>query len=275
MLGSRLFARRVQARNCRCNDIKDLLRTGSWIVCIVATIAAFALIFSAGAQNVAHGYQLGLASSEFRALVLAAASVGASVLGPFCWVAVVRGRGFGTRIIALVLAPGGLAYASVCSLGFVAGSRDAAISERASSIDAHQDRRALVKAARDELAGLKGQRPEIAERRAELTALLAKLGDATPVKSTAARPDSQAAGVAFVLGAFGWRVAEGDVGQWLNILTVGFLELAAALSLTVAAALYPATRQDAHRSPPEAALPDPAPDSPKPETGTRRPNLGP
>ena len=134
----------------------DLPRTGSWTACILATIAACALIFSAGAQNVAHGYQLGLASSEFRALVLAAASAGASVLGPFCWVAVVRGRGFGTRAIALVLALGCLAYASVCSLGFVAGSRDAAISERVVAAEAHQDKRALAKAARDELATLEG-----------------------------------------------------------------------------------------------------------------------
>jgi hypothetical protein len=55
-----------------------------------------------------------------------------------------------------VLALGCLAYASVCSLGFVAGSRDASISERAANIEMHQDRRALAKAAQDELATLKG-----------------------------------------------------------------------------------------------------------------------
>jgi hypothetical protein len=80
------------------------------------------------------------------------------------------------------------------------------------------------------------------ERRAELTAILVKLSDAKADHRPAARPDSQAAGVAFVLGALGWRATEADVGQWLNIGTVLFLELAAALSLTVAAGLYPSTR---------------------------------
>jgi hypothetical protein len=206
-------------------------------------MAAAALIFSAGAQNVAHAYNLGIASSEFRALVLAAASAGASLLGPFAWVAVFRGRGFGPRAAALLLALGCLLYAAVCSLGFVSGARDIAVSERVAAADSYSERRALAAAARAELATLKGQRPEIVERRAELTAILVKLSDAKPGERAAARPDSQAAALAFYIRAAGWPVTDEAVGTWLNLGTVLFLELAAALSLTVAAALRPAPRQ--------------------------------
>ena len=152
-------------------NINDLPRAGSWLAFTVASIAACALIFSAGAQNVAHGYSLGLASSEFRALVLAAASAGASLLGPFCWLAVFRGRGFGPRAAALALATGCLAYAGVCSLGFIASSQDLAISERTITADAYADRRALAAAARAELATLaiiKTPSRAVLERRREL-----------------------------------------------------------------------------------------------------------
>jgi hypothetical protein len=111
--------------------------------------------------------------------------------------------------------------------------------------------------ARDELAGLKGQKPEIVERRAELTAILVKLSEAKADRSPSARPDSQAAGVAFVLGAMGYRVDVADVGQWIAVGTVVFLELAAALSLTVAAVLYPTTRHGRAGAPHRPAAPAP------------------
>src|SRR5262245_35898176 len=140
------FARTPQARIAPAIQNKDLGGRGAYVAFAFAGIAACTLIISAGAQNVAHAYGLGLASSEFRAVVLALASAGASVLGPFCWLAVFRGRGFGTRCAALLLAVGCLGYAAVCSLGFVAGSRDlanAAVSER---LDPYQDKRAAAAA---------------------------------------------------------------------------------------------------------------------------------
>jgi len=199
-------------------------------------------MISAGAQNISYGYQLGASVSEFRAVILALASAGATLLAPLCFVAVttcISRRNFGAALVALVLGCGALAYASVCSLGFVAGSRDSAISAQMLGMEAQQDKRALAKAARDELATLKGQRADVVERRAELTEILVDLSKAAPHQAATARPDAQAAGVAFVLSALGWRVSETDVGQWLNMGTVLFLELAAALSLSVAAALYP------------------------------------
>jgi DNA invertase Pin-like site-specific DNA recombinase len=211
-------------------------------------MAACALIISAGAQNVAHGYALGLASSEFRAIVLALASAGSSLLGPFCWLAVFRGRGFGTRCAALVLALGCLAYAAACSLGFVAGSRDTAIAGQQAAVDAYQDRRAIAAAARAELGSLKGQTRAAIERRRELAKILATSGAAP--SAPAAKPDSQAAAVAFYLNAAGWSVTTAAVGTWLNLGTVLFLELAAALGLTVASGLYPSTRQNAPGAPP-------------------------
>jgi hypothetical protein len=218
-------------------------------------MAAMALIISAGAQNVAHGYNLGLASSEFRAIVLALASAGASVLGPFCWLAVFRGRGFGTRCAALLLAVGCLAYAAICSLGFVAGSRDMAIAGQQAAVEAHQDVRAVKDAARAELAMLAKVRTpnkRVIERRRELAEILAGAPSDTGTK-TAAQPDSQAAALAFYLQAAGWHVTTAAVGTWLNLGTVLFLELAAALGLSVAAGLYPTRRQPAPEVPRTAA----------------------
>jgi hypothetical protein len=244
-----LFPRRRQDEFSVQHNIKDLGRTGSWTAFILASIAASALIISAGCQNVAHAYNLGLASSEFRALVLAAASAGASILGPFCWLAVFRGRGFGTRCAALLLAVGCLAYAAVCSLGFVAGSRDTAIAGQQAVVDAYQDKRAIAAAARAELATLatiKIPSRQVIERRRELAGMLA----APPASRAPANPDSQAAAVAFYLNAAGWPVTAAAVGTWLNLGMVLFLELAAALGLSVAFGLYPSTRKIAPEAPP-------------------------
>jgi len=246
----RLFSRiapRAQAEFHTQRQNNDLGASGSYVAFTCASMAACALVFSAGAQNVAHAYNLGLASSEFRAIVLALASAGASVLGPCAWLAVLRGKGIGTRGIALLMGLGCLAYAAVCSLGFVAGSRDtatAAITERA---DTYSDQRAVKAAARAELAALatiKTSGRTVIERRRELAKLLAPI--APPQRATApvgVPADSQAAAVAFYLQAAGWPVAPAAVATWLNLGTVLFLEMAAALGLTVAAALYPSTRQ--------------------------------
>src|SRR5262245_59729829 len=239
-----MFAPRAQVPTTSAGESSRLHCAGSMSAFALAAIAALALIFSAGAQNVAHGWALGIATSEFRAVVLAAASAGASLLGPFCWLAVFRGRGFGTRTAALLLAVGCLAYAGVCSLGFVAGSRDAATGAISVRSDAYSDKRAVAAAARAELAGLKGQTKAVIDRRRELSAMLTK--PETGFRSNpVSRPDSQAAALAFYLRAAGWRVEDAAVGTWLNLGMVLFLEFAAALSLTVAAALRPARSEAA------------------------------
>src|SRR5262245_56323236 len=68
------------------------------------------------------------------------------------------------------------------------------------------------------------------------------------------KPDSQAAALAFYMRAAGVQVTDVAVGTWLNLGTVLFLELAAALSVSVAAALRPMRGRstDGARTRPEA-----------------------
>jgi hypothetical protein len=210
-------------------------------MCGLAAISAACLIFSAGAQNVSFGWQLGAVQSPFKATVLALASAGATLLAPVCFAAVMvcaRKRRFGVSLVALVLGTLALTYAAVCSLGTVAGAKDHGNSERSVAAATYADGRAVKDAARAELATLKGQTRQVMERRRELAKLLA--GNAVP--STGAKPvqaDAQAASLAFYIRAAGWTVTDQAVGTWLSLGMVLFLELAAGLSLTVAAALKP------------------------------------
>lgn len=220
------------------SNINDLPRAGSQIGRAVALTAAILLIVAAGSQNVAHGYELGLNHSLFRALVLAGASAGATLLGPFCFLAAVRSvaeRRFGTAFVAVALGIGCLVYAATCSLGFVSSGRDLG----AARADATTEARTLAKknfdAADAEIAKL-GTGKRATERRKELEARK-DAAAATLGSREARKADSQAAAVAFVLSAAGWRVDVADVGQWLNVGMVGFLEAAAAFSLMVASGL--------------------------------------
>ena len=216
--------------------------SGSWLAYGLALITAFALIFSAGAQNVAYGYQLGAYHSEFRAVVLALASGGATLLAPICFEAVrrcIRQWKMGVSAVALALGLLAFGYSSACSLGFVAGGRDLGIASQARQSDLQEDRKALAKAAHKELTSLKGQHPRIVERRRELTKLLASLSEKGTAERPVAKSDSQAAAFGFYLRAAGYRVGDDAVGTWLNLGMVLFLELAAALSLVVAGSLRP------------------------------------
>jgi hypothetical protein len=228
------------------------------------------LIFCAASFNAGHAYELGLHHSQFRALVLATASIAAAVLAPLCILAVARGTGFGTRALALMLGAGCILYTSISSLGFVASARDAGISGHVAAVEKHADRRALIEAASKELASLKGQRADVIERRSELTALLIELGKAPQPKGASARPDSQAAALGFYMRAAGWQVSDAAVGTWLNLGIVLFLELAAALSLTVANGLRPMPRQRPVGGPTAVTSPSPVPDAPKPAVGPVR-----
>ena len=240
-----VFRKRRQDEFHHQHDIKDLQPAGSYVGAVLATIAASALIISAGCQNISFAWSLGMASSEFKAVVLAIASAGATLLAPLAFASITsafRKRRYGAAIVALALGTGALTYSAVSSLGFVHGSRDSGITERVAAADAYADKKALAKAAREELAGLKGQKPEIVERRSELTALLADLSKTLPDGKALARPetrDPQASAVGFYMRAAGWTVDDADVGLWLSFGMVMFMEAAAALSLIVAGALTP------------------------------------
>jgi hypothetical protein len=262
-----LFGARRQHEFHTQRNINGLGRTGSWLTCAAASIASILLIFAAASMNAGYAWQLGLAHSEFRAYVLAGASIGAAVLAPLSLLAAgyaVRQWRLGRAAVALTLGVGCALYTGVSSLGFTAGARSNLISEHTTAIEAHADRRAVAEAARAELASLasvKTANRAVVERRRELAALLIPKTIETHAKP--AEKDSQAAGVAFVLTALGWKVDAADVGQWLNVGMVAFLECAAALSLTVAAALRPARPA----APPAAVSPAPAKTPATPEAG--------
>jgi len=249
----RAFSRGLQVPLNYTNEVKPVDPTGSRTAAAIALTAAFLLITAAAAQNVAHSYEMGLHHSQFRAGVLAIASVGASLLGPFCFLAAGRALGrwrVGTAAVAFALGCGCLAYAGVCSLGFVSGARDLGTANRTVVSDARSDAAERFAAAKLELAGLATTKGRAAlERRRELTKIMADAAAEKRAAGPAPAADSQASAVAFVLSAVGWRTDAATVGPWLNLAMVLYLELAASLSLLVASALAPV------RSPP-AAVPD-------------------
>jgi hypothetical protein len=110
------------------------------------------------------------------------------------------------------------------------------------------------------LSSVKSASRTVVERRRELAKLLA--GSAVP--STGSKPvqaDPQAAALGFYIRAAGWTVTDQAVGTWLNLGMVLFLEMAAALSLTVAAALRPEGPPTAPTTPAEPKV---APEPQKP-----------
>jgi hypothetical protein len=230
------FFRARRAQNVPLCNSNELTPSGSWTAFTFGCISSFLLIFAAASMNAGHAWQLGIADGEFRAAVLAGASIGAAIMAPLAFLAVHRGRGFGTRSTALMLAIGALLYTSASSLGFISQAKDHGISDRVTVSDRYADHRAVAVAARAELAGLKGQTPAVLKRRRELTALLA--GKST-VAAAPVKADAQAAALGFYLRAAGWTVTDQAVGTWLSLFMVLFLEAGAALSLTVAAALKP------------------------------------
>jgi hypothetical protein len=233
---------------------QDVAPAGSWTAFALGATAAVLMVFAACALNASHAYQLGIEHGEFRALVLAAASVGAAILAPMGFLVATRGRGFQTRAVALVLALACLLYTAASSLGTIAGAQDAGAARHAAAVEAHGDRRALIEDARRELAGLKGSKGDVLERRSELTALLAKLTTETVIAtSNKARPNAQAGALAFYLRSAGWTVDDAAVATWLALAMVLILEAGAALSATVAAALYPTPRRR-HGAAPAATL---------------------
>jgi hypothetical protein len=227
------------------------------------------LIFSAGAQNVAHAWQLGAAHSEFRAIVLAVAAGGATLLAALGFAAAgvaFRKWRFGRALTALGLGLGALLYSGANSLGFVHGSRDLAISERSAVAGAGADRRAIFQAALAEYGTLKGQTIAVLKRRRELQGVMRENATRADGRAVGA-VDPQAQAIGYYLRAAGYSVDDASVGVWLSAAVVAFLETGAALSLTVAHALTPTRGSPPARATAPAA---PAPMPPMPETEPAR-----
>jgi hypothetical protein len=153
-------------------------------------------------------------------------------------------------------------------LGFVAGSREAGLSERQAAAATYQDSRAVKDAARVELAALatvKQPTRAQAERRRELARILAP----APVETVQAAPaavDPQSQALAGYLQALGYAATIESVSLWLNAFMVSFYEIAAAFAFVVAAGLKPTCRQQPASTPPAAVLPAGILSSPKTQT---------
>ena len=270
-----LFARRAQAPTTYTSDASGLGRTGSMSACALATIAALGLIICAASQNVTYGWQVGSARSETAGYILAGGALAAAVMAPVCWAVAIVGRGTLIRLAALFLGCWCLAYGVTASLGFVSTSRHAAISGHQADVDAYADRRAVAAAARTELATLaavKTPSRAVIERRRELTKILAAPIAATAPAKAVIEADPRSPAIAGYLQALGWAATTDKVSLWLNAFMVTFFEVASALALSVAAALYPSTRQTHLEGPPAAvSAPRPIPCRPSPRRPPARP----
>jgi hypothetical protein len=232
-------APRAQARNFTYNKNNDLGRTGSWTAFACCATAAVGLLFTAASQSVTYGWAIGSAKSEIAGYIMAGGALAAAIMSPFCLMVAFSGRGAAVRIAALFLGLWCLAYGVSASLGFVSTSKDAAVSGRSVSLEARQQAKARFDAAAAEMGQLKGQAPRIGARRRELQAVMIEASKAMKAEHAVAAADPQATAIAGYLAALGCNVRSEDVSLWTTAFTTAFYEVAAALSLTVAAALRP------------------------------------
>jgi hypothetical protein len=232
---------------------------------IAAYLAAVALIACGASQNVAHGWALGSARSEFSGYILAGGALAAAVMSPVCLSVAFTGRGFLVRLAALFLGAWCLAYGLSASLGFIATAKDGAISERLAVADAGSDRKARFDLAKRELGTLKGQSAAVLTRRRELERIMAETST-TATSKTVGTVDPQAAALAGYMTALGWTAAPDMVSLWTTAFATAFYEIAGAFALTVARATG---------SPPAGRTPSPTPDAPAPEIARPEPRQAP
>lgn len=220
--------------------------SGSLTRCL-AYLGAALFIGVSAAQNISHGYSIGLARSELAGMIFAAGSLAGALMGPISFLAswnAFRNWRIGSGLVALLLGCVCVIYAVISSLGFVGTARDTATASRTASADAYAIAKASAEAATAELKTLAGaargdRRTESkrAERRKELDR---KLADAQKVMSDhagAGAADPVAEALASYAGALGWEFEAGKVGPWLTLLAVLLYELGSATSLIVVAAL--------------------------------------
>jgi hypothetical protein len=210
-------------------------------------LGAALFIGVSAAQNISHGYSLGLARSEMAALIFAAGSLAGALMAPISFLAAwnaFRNWRIGSGLVALTLGCVCVIYAVISSLGFVGTARDTAAASRNANADAYKIAKASAEAATAELKTLadapRGNRKaedKRIERRRELDK---KLADGLTIMSEHAgtgAADPVAEAIASYAGALGREIDADKLSPWLTLLAVVFFEVGAAASLIVVAAL--------------------------------------
>jgi hypothetical protein len=220
--------------------------SGSLTRCL-AYLGAALFIGVSAAQNISHGYSLGLARSELAGMIFAAGSLAGALMGPISFLAswnAFRNWRIGSGLVALLLGCVCVIYAITSSLGFVGTSKDSATATRAADADAYKIAKASAEAASTELKALAGlaraDRKTEAKRAERRTALEAKVAEAQKVMAANAgtgAADPTAAAITSYAGALGWKIEADKISPWLTLLAVLFFEVGAAASLIVVAAL--------------------------------------
>lgn len=220
--------------------------SGPMVRCI-AYFGAFLFIGVSAAQNISHGYSLGLARSEAAALIFAAGSLAGACMGPCSFLAAwnaFRNWRIGSGVVATLLGCCCVIYATTSSLGFIGTAKDSATAERASDRDAYQLAKASAEAAAIELKTLaaapRADRRTEAKRAERRTELAATVRDAQRVMSerggvSAADPVAEV--LSSYIRAAGGEIEPAKLSPWLTLLAVVFMEIGAATSLIVVAAL--------------------------------------
>ena len=149
--------------------------------------AAFLLISASAAQGAIFGWELGAARSPVHGLIFASASCGGAILAPLSWLACVeylKARHWVRSALSVVLAVACLVYAFMVTLGFVATSRVALVSERSKDYDAQSRAKIRYHAALLEHRALPPARSP-----AELEPIIAKLRATPGVNACQGEPD--------------------------------------------------------------------------------------
>lgn len=220
--------------------------SGSLTRCL-AYLGAALFIGVSAAQNISHGYSIGLARSELAGMIFAAGSLAGALMGPISFLAswnAFRNWRIGSGLVALLLGCVCVIYAIISSLGFVGTSKDTATATRAADADAYKIAKVSAEAAATELktlAGLaRGDRKTEAKRAERRTALEGKVAEAQKVmaaKAGTGAADPTAEAIASYASGLSWEIEADNLSPWLTLLAVVFFEIGAAASLIVVVAL--------------------------------------
>lgn len=235
--------------------------SGSLTRCLAYSGAALFIGVSA-AQNISHGYSLGLARSELAAMIFAAGSLAGALMAPISFLAAwnaFRNWRIGAGIVALMLGCVCVIHAVISSLGFVGTSKDTATATRAADADAYKIAKASAESAATELKTLAGlarsdRKTEArrAERRTDLEAKVAEAQKVMAANAGTGAADPTAAAIASYADALGWEIEADKLSPWLTLLAVMFFEVGAAASLIVVTALTDPSTTKAQKVKPDA-----------------------
>lgn len=233
--------------------------SGRFVRCI-GYCGAVLFIGASAAQNIGHGYSLGLARSETAALIFAAGSLAGAIMGPVSFLAAwnaFRNWRIGGGAVALVLGCCCVIYASLSSLGFIGTAHDTSAAVRGAEADAYAVARDKAKAANAELKTLAEQpradrktEAKRAERRTKLEKDRADAERVLAAGASATMADPTAAAIASYAGALGWKVESEELNPFLTLLAVLFFEVGSACSLIVVAALNVPISENSNKAAP-------------------------